>query len=103
MLALVIAASPQHHRHHGYPLWWRRQASCIRYQESRGEWHIQDGAYQIIPSTWLSFRPRGWPARAEQVPPSRQTLVAWRIWIHNGRSWGANSQWPNSAAACGVR
>lgn len=106
--ALVLALSPAHHHGH-YPAYWRREASCIRYQESRGEWHLRDGAYQIIPPTWASGlrgwtgRPLHWASPAGAASPARQTFVAWRIWVHNGRSWGANGQWPSSARACGVR
>lgn len=102
LAAAVLALSPAHH-HHGYPAFWLREASCIRWQESRNEWHLHDGAYQIIPSTWAAFKVHGWTKLAGQASPPRQTFVAWRIWVHNGRSWGLNGQWPNSAAACGVR
>lgn len=104
LAALGTASTAGAHRtHHGYPAYWLRQAACIRHYESRDEWHIPDGAYQIIPSTWHSFKPPSWPDRAENNSPPRQTFVAWRDWVHNGRSWGANNQWPNTARACGVR
>jgi hypothetical protein len=102
LLVLATQIGTAKAAHHGYPAFWLRESRCITWHESRDEWHIRDGGFQIIRSTWQSFQSRGWADAAELNSPARQRLVAWRIWIHNGRSWGRNNQWPNTAAACGV-
>jgi hypothetical protein len=86
-----------------YPAFWVKQSKCIRHYESRNRWHIHDGAFQIIQDTWQRMKPRGFHVyAAEDATPKQQTFVAWRIWVHNGRSWGNNNQWPNTARVCGV-
>jgi hypothetical protein len=102
VLTTLTAPGISQAKHHGYPASWIRAARCIRYHESRNEWHIQDGAYQIIRSTWKTRKPRSFPYAAEVASPAQQTFVAWRNWIANGRSWGNNNQWPNTARVCGV-
>lgn len=93
--------------HHGYPHYWLRGAACIRFHESRDNWrlvnHPYEGAYEFMLSTWATFAPRSWTRHPAEASPAEQNFVAWRIWIHNGRSWGANNQWPNTARICGVR
>ncbi len=85
---------PQHHRHkhHGYPAAWRKQAACIRYYESRNEWHLASGngyygAYQFLLGTWAAHAPRHWTRYPNLASPAQQTFVAWRTYIADGRSW----------------
>jgi hypothetical protein len=113
----------------GYPSWWLAQARCIHYREAvsgagiytstlgrrgwRINWHLtrtaagtpssNHGGFQINVATWASFAPARWPRDPAAASRAQQVLVAWRIWLHNGHSWGANNQWPGTAAACGVR
>ena len=106
-VAVVLTSPLHHHRQHGYPAWWSRQAACIRYHESRGHWHIDTGngyfgAYQFLVGTWRYHvahpHPlRGWPARADKASPAQQTFIAWRTWIADGRSW---REW-GTAGLCG--
>lgn len=103
---LIITVSAQ-----AYPQGWETQAQCIHLHEST-DWHKttdwrgypsrDHGGYQIDVGTWLVFVPRGWPSDPADATPAQQTLVTWRIYVHNGRQWG-NGQWPNSARACGLR
>ena len=120
LTAAVIGLSlhPAHKPEHRYPSWWLEQAHCIHYQETHHSWgsgwHIstvygtgqpssQRGGFQINVATWASFAPAHWTRDPAQARRNQQVLVAWRIWRHNGDSWGANDQWPGTAAACGVR
>jgi hypothetical protein len=94
-----------------YPRGWLKQAACIHRHEST-DWHrVLDwrgypspdhGGYQIDVSTWAAFAPRWWPRDPALASPAQQTLVAWRIYVANGRRWGGN-QWPNSSRECGLR
>lgn len=111
-----------------YPSSWLAEARCIHYYEAahhgpatpasfrrnwRVDWHLtrtadghpstNHGGFQIDVNTWRTFAPRRWPQDPARATRAQQVLVAWRIWQHNGRSWGANGQWPGTAAACGVR
>ena len=100
VIALVL--SLHHHRQHGYPSWWVRQAACIRYHESRGIWTINTGngyygAYQFRLSTWAAHVVPGWTLRPDRATPAQQTFVAWRTWLANGRSW--YGQW-GTAGMC---
>lgn len=105
LLAAAIALHPHHHhshrvRHHGYPAWWRAQAACIHQHESTN-WHIRNypygGGFQFLDSTWKAhappYDPPSWLAS-----PAQQTFVAWRTWLHDGRSW---REWSTSSV-CGV-
>jgi hypothetical protein len=90
-------------RRHGYPPWWRREAACVRWHESRGRWHIQTGngyygAYQFLLSTWASVAVRGWPSNPAAASPAQQTFAVWRVWIRDGRSW---REW-GTAGVCGL-
>lgn len=101
LFALILAADA-----HAYPGWWKKQAACIRHHESTDRWHIRNppygGAYQFVDSTWEAFRPRSFPVRSWRASPAQQTLVAWRVYVANGRRWGGN-QWPVTSRICGVR
>ena len=108
MIVTLIFAVPAQ----AYPGWWVKQANCIHRHEST-DWHkrtdwrgypsVDHGGYQIDVRTWQTFAPKGWPQDPADASPPQQTLVAWRIWLHNGRSWGNNQQWPTTARICGVR
>lgn len=95
----------------GYPRSWRRAAACIHRHESvdwrrRTDWlgrpSRQHGGMQIDLDTWAAYAPRWWPRDPADATPAQQLLVAWRIWLGNGRRWGGR-QWPNTARICGVR
>jgi hypothetical protein len=108
LTALIVSGGTAHAQrtHHGYPAYWVREAACIRHYESHSEWHINTGngfygAYQFMLSTWRAHAPASWTDRPDLASPPRQTFVAWRTWIANGRRWGGR-QWPNTAKACGV-
>jgi hypothetical protein len=94
--ASLIAASVMASAASAYPRSWLKAAACIRWHESRNRWHLRDGAYQIIPSTWRSVGGSGYAGRAS---PAEQTFRAHRIWRRDGGSW---REW-TTAAACGLR
>lgn len=105
LLALSIAPAAN-----AYPEWWVKQASCIHQHESTNWRKTTDwlgrpspdhGGYQIDVGTWRHFAPRTWPQDPAYATPAQQTLVAWRIYVANGRRWGGN-QWPNTSRLCGV-
>ena len=93
------------HRRLIHPSWrptleWQREAACIRFHESRGDWSINTGngyygAYQFLLSTWESVGGRGYPNRAV---PREQSYRAWRVWLRDGRSW---REW-GTAGVCGL-
>jgi hypothetical protein len=110
---LLICVAPAH----AYPDHWIHEAHCIHYQETRSSWnagwHVwwtwpthspsrQRGGFQIDVDTWAAHAPRHWTRDPAHASRPQQLLVAWRIWRANGRRWGGH-QWPNTAAACGVR
>jgi hypothetical protein len=131
LVFVCIAPAGAARRHHrGYPSFWVEQAHCIHYREAvsgsgsytaalgrrgwRMNWHLSTvygtgqpsvnrGGLQISEATWRSFAPSRWPQDPALASRAQQVFVAWRIWVHNGRSWGANNQWPGTAAVCGVR
>jgi len=83
-----------------YPAFWRHQASCIRYKESRGQLRIVNpkpapdgehakGLYQFLPSTWRAHLPprAHWPKDPTKATFAQQTFVAWRTWVYDHRSW----------------
>ena len=106
VMTLIFATQAQ-----AYPAWWVKQANCIHLHEST-DWHKRTdwrgypsrdhGGYQIDVGTWQSFAPRTWPRDPADATKAQQTLVAWRIYVANGRQWG-NGQWPLSSRACGLR
>jgi hypothetical protein len=99
-------ARATHRRHRIHPRWnpgrtWLRQAACIRWHESRGNWRIDTGsgyygAYQFLVTTWRSVGGRGYP---NQAPPREQSYRAWRVWLRDGHSW---REW-GTAGSCGLR
>ena len=92
------------------PRWWITQAMCIHRHESVN-WHRttdwlgrpspDHGGMQIEVDTWRRMAPRRFPAEPASATPREQLLVAYRIWLANGRRFGGN-QWYLSAASCGV-
>jgi hypothetical protein len=99
---------------HAYPAGWLQQARCIHRHESI-DWHKRTswtgapspdhGGFQIDVGTWQHFAPARWPSDPADASPAQQTLVAWRIYVANGRRWGVGrigAQWPNTARACGL-
>jgi hypothetical protein len=105
LAALLCCVAPAR----AYPRWWLREAACIHRHEGgwrqrttwRGEPSRQHGGYQILDTTWLAFAPPSWPRDPAEATPAQQILVAWRIWLANGRRWGG-LQWPASARLCGL-
>ena len=105
LVALAFAGTAQ-----AYPKGWMAQANCIHRHEST-DWHKttdwlgnpsrDHGGYQIDVGTWQVFAPKHWPQDPAYASPAQQTLVAWRIYVWNGRKWGGG-QWPNTARACGL-
>jgi hypothetical protein len=102
-LALVFAATAPaaRVRAHRVPAWFRRQARCIAYHESRFEWHIHDEPYangfQFTLATWrrVGGLTRTWVSAA----PREQFWRAWLVYRQDGRSW---REWPSSSRACGL-
>lgn len=97
-----------------YPNGWKQEADCIHRHEST-DWHKRTswtgapspdhGGFQIDVRTWAAFQPRRWPTDPADASPAQQTLVAWRIYVANGRRWGHGLmgwQWPLSSRACGL-
>lgn len=113
--ALPASGAARHH-HRRYPAVWLKDAHCIHYQEVRAPWpkgwhrtttwlgapSRNRGGMQILDSTWAAYAPKGWPRDPARASRAQQLLVTWRIWRANGQRWGGG-QWPQSAAACGVR
>lgn len=99
-----------------WPSWWYAQAMCIHSHEST-DWHKtttwdgyrswDHGGMQIDTRTWTSMLSngyrltRGFPSDPAWASPHEQLVVAWLIWVSNGRRFGG-SQWPNTSRACGV-
>jgi Transglycosylase-like domain len=87
--------------------------ASLLHSRLRGGWHerttylggpsSQHGGFQIAISTWATHAPTSWPRDPASATPARQLYVAWLIWKANGRSWGANNQWPQTAKLCHVR
>lgn len=51
--------------------------------ESRGDFHVNDdGAYQIIPSTWASYGGGRFAPTAGAATPLEQHIIAHRAWGH---------------------
>lgn len=110
MVGLVIAALLLPASTQAYPAWWKTEAACVHRHE--GSWHEttsstgapsrDHGGYQIDVATWARFAPAGWPSDPAWASPAEQTLVAWRIWVANGRRFGGN-QWPTTARLCQAR
>ncbi len=50
--------------------------------ESRGQFHIPDGAYQIIPSTWQAAGGLKYAANAGDATANEQHQVAHDLWGH---------------------
>ena len=82
------------------PAWWRRQARCIVYHESRFQWHIYDPPYangfQFLLSTWE--RAGGAARTWVSASPGEQMFRAWRIYRQDGGSW---REW-STASVCGL-
>jgi hypothetical protein len=84
---------------------------CIHSYEST-DWHKtttylggysnDHGGMQIDVGTWRAHAPRSFPDDPALASPAQQLFVAWKIWLANGRCWGCNGQWPNTARSCGV-
>lgn len=93
------------------PAWWLKQATCIHDHESV-DWHKttdwlgrpspDQGGMQIDVRTWTSMAPRGFPVDPAASTPRQQLIVAYRIYVANGRRFGGN-QWPNSSRECGLK
>ena len=93
------------------PRWWVSEALCIHRHESV-DWHRttdwlgypseDHGGMQIAVGTWDAVAPRGYPSEPAVASPHEQLVVAYRIWLDNGHSFGGN-QWFFSAQSCGVR
>jgi hypothetical protein len=83
---------------------------CVHRHESV-DWHrVTDwlgrpssdhGGMQIDVGTWGSLAPRNFPREPAAATPHQQLVVAYRIWLENGRRFGG-SQWFLSAERCGV-
>ncbi len=83
---------------------------CIHRHESV-DWHrttdwrgypsVDRGGLQIDVTTWNSLAPAGYPRNPASASPHQQLVVAYRIWLANGRRFGGH-QWYYSAASCGV-
>ncbi len=92
------------------PHWWVKEALCIHRHESV-DWHrttdwlggpsVDHGGMQIDVGTWQTMAPRSYPRDSAEATPHEQLVVAYRIWLANGRRFGGD-QWYLSAAACGV-
>ena len=99
-LLSTTAATAALKKRAGYPSFWRHQASCIRYKESRGNLRViasraapdgehAEGLYQFLPSTWRAHVPprAHFPSRPIRASFAQQTFVAWRTWVYDHRSW----------------
>ena len=83
---------------------------CIHRYEST-DWHktttwqgypsSDHGGMQIDMGTWAAYAPRGYPPDPALASPFQQLVVAYRVWLANGRRWGGNA-WPNSSRECGL-
>lgn len=119
VLCAVFAMATPAHRFPVPPKMWLAQASCIHQHESvdwhwgpthhpgQTSWNGYYGGFQFVLSTWQSlFGPgehRGASFyRPDSASPSEQRWRAYKAWLRNGHSFGANHQWPTSASECGV-
>ena len=92
------------------PRRWLQQALCVHRHESI-DWYrttdwlgrpsVDHGGMQIDIRTWARFAPRRFPRSPEQATPHEQLVVAYKIWLANGRRFGGH-QWYLSASRCGV-
>lgn len=98
------------------PRFWLREARCIhRYEVGLQaftdgyawgrRWHLDTGngyygGLQFALATWHRAGGRGNPSRASR---DLQLSLAYIVWLNNGRSWGANRQWPTTARLCGLK
>ncbi len=77
---------------------WDRIAQC----EASGNWRstvgLYEGGLQFHPSTWDSYKPRGYPSAAYHASREQQILVAERVLARQG--WGA---WPSCSRKLGLR
>jgi Transglycosylase-like domain len=82
------------------PAYWRKQAACITWAESRNNPKaVGDGSYGLFQfelATWVSVGGMGSPTDASR---SEQTYRAWLVYSRDGHSW---REW-STARGCGLR
>lgn len=76
---------------------WQRIGACeTGYGKKPGNWRHHNSSYQgafgFATSSWDAFKPRGYPADADQATPWQQYVVALRIYKRYGLSgWGCRN------------
>lgn len=90
------------------PAWWLPEAVCVH--EHEGAWNSVGyvngvptfgGGLQFMPGTWRRARGAALDVFGiARTSPREQLYRAWIIYTLDGRSW---REWPNTAAACGLR
>jgi hypothetical protein len=87
---------------------WRAQADCVHRHEA--PWNANSGngyfgGMQFAAATWRGLGGPADPALAHPgdpsypftATPSEQLSMAWRLWLHDGRSWRS---WGSVGALC---
>ncbi len=95
LFAWLAGAPAVHSQPPQPPQTWLRQASCIRWFESR-DGAASSNLYQFIDTTWKSVGGRGSPGDASR---SEQHWRAYLVWRRDGGSW---REWSTSRV-CGFR
>jgi hypothetical protein len=87
---------------------WRAQASCVHRHEAPWKANTGNGYFggmQFAAATWRRMHGSKDPALAHpgdpaypfSATPTEQLALAWKLWLHDGRSWRS---WGAVGAAC---
>ena len=83
---------------------WRAQATCVHRHEAPWDANTGNGYFggmQFAAATWrpadTALAHPGDPAYPFTATQTEQLSMAWRLWLHDGRSWRS---WGSVGALC---